>query len=115
MGFLVFIALGFTVPFLIFGFYVFPYFYRKKTVSRMKVFLFSLGLGIICAFLTYVMAPDAFIDPSTGSGGKHPCAVCGKTEGTRQITAQAGNGKWDENWYCKRHYADAWKYYYGNE
>ena len=44
----------------------------------------------------------------------HKCTICGKTEGTRQITAQAG-GKWDENWYCSEHYADAWQYYYGDK
>ena len=47
-------------------------------------------------------------------GSSKKCAICGKRDGLRQITAQAGNGKWDENWYCIEHYADAWQYYYGN-
>ena len=47
------------------------------------------------------------------SGNSHRCAICGKTEKTRQITAQTANGKWDEYWYCPEHYADAWQYYYG--
>ncbi len=46
---------------------------------------------------------------------KHKCAICGETEGTTQITAQAANGKWDDSWYCPKHYADAWQYYYGNK
>lgn len=45
---------------------------------------------------------------------KHPCAICHKTEGTRQINNNKIGGEWDENWYCKEHYADAWQYYYGN-
>ena len=53
--------------------------------------------------------------PTKTTTEKHKCAICGKTEGTRQITAQAGNGKWDENWYCQKHYADAWQYYYGDK
>ena len=44
---------------------------------------------------------------------KHPCSICGKTDGTRQITAKAANGQWDDGWYCDKHYADAWQYYYG--
>lgn len=45
---------------------------------------------------------------------KHPCAICGKTDGTRQINNSKIGGKWDENWYCDEHYADAWQYYYGD-
>ena len=45
---------------------------------------------------------------------QHPCAICGKTEGTTQINNSKIGGKWDENWYCKKHYADAWQYYYGD-
>ena len=52
---------------------------------------------------------------SNNSTEKHECIICGKTEGTRQITAQAANGKWDEAWYCEEHYADAWQYYYGDK
>lgn len=44
---------------------------------------------------------------------EHPCAICGKTEGTKQINNNQIGGQWDENWYCTKHYADAWQYYYG--
>lgn len=48
-------------------------------------------------------------------GSSKKCVICGKRDGLRQITAQAGNGKWDDSWYCIEHYADAWQYYYGND
>lgn len=118
MGFLVVIALMLTGAFFCFGIAAAPFIYKNRTVSHKKAFLVSFGLAIICAFLMYLNAPEAFSNTSSGtssgSHGKHPCAVCGKTEGTKKITAKAGNGEWDENWYCSKHYADAWQYYYGN-
>ena len=44
----------------------------------------------------------------------HKCAICGSTEDTKQINNNGIGGKEDLNWYCTKHYADAWQYYYGD-
>ena len=75
--------------------------------------IYKIIAGIL--FLVFVGFVVAMCLDSSGStsGSSHRCAICGKTEKTRQITAQAANGKWDDSWYCPEHYADAWQYYYG--
>lgn len=73
--------------------------------------------GKPCAYHVYVLESEDFEFDSKddNSEGKHPCAICGKTEGTKQINNSQIGGKWDDNWYCTEHYADAWQYYYGDK
>ena len=66
-----------------------------------------LRISLIIVFLLTVLLAGC------SSGGKR-CAICGKKDDLRQITAKTSSGEWDENWYCAEHYADAWQYYYGN-
>lgn len=57
---------------------------------------------------------DVHSGSSSNSVSSYKCAICGKTDGLRQITAQTSDGRSDNYWYCIEHYADAWQYYYGN-
>ena len=67
-------------------------------------------IGVIIISFAFI----AIFAGGTGSSSGHRCAICGKTEGTRQITAKTSSGQFDDNWYCSEHYADAWQYYYGD-
>ena len=48
-------------------------------------------------------------ESSRHSSSPTKCVICGKGPAT-QITTTAK----DYNYYCAKHYADAWQYYYGN-
>lgn len=71
-------------------------------------FAISIIIGLIMAFALQMPTYES------SSTTKHKCVICGKTEGTKQINNNKIGGKWDEEWYCTKHYADAWQYYYGN-
>ncbi len=69
-----------------------------------------LAVSIIGSILFIYTLPSG---NSSSSASSHACCICGKTEGTTQITAQTKSG-YDDNWYCEEHYASAWQYYYGD-
>ena len=70
-------------------------------------------LLVLWIIMFSVSGEHKYGDTSSSAKAAHKCCICGTTEGTTQITAKTKSG-WDDNWYCKKHYADAWQYYYGN-
>lgn len=82
------------------------------------ILIISIAIGVVGAYyngtpLEEVQKREEYRKKSYGNE-KHACAICGSTEDTRQINNNKIGGKWDENWYCTKHYASAWQYYYGN-
>ena len=66
-----------------------------------------LGLILIIVFVVLLFGSCTGC-LNGGSSGKR-CTICGSTSGLRHITNSVG----DNAWYCSKHYADAWQYYYG--
>lgn len=82
-----------------------------KTEKSLKIGVIILMVVLIIFFAGVWISSES----SSSSASSHACCICGKTEGTRQITAKTSSGRYDYNWYCQKHYADAWQYYYGGQ
>ncbi len=83
---------------------------QKWRAERKNRLLTYFICGVVCCVIG---AGCIWIENGGLEDDKARCTICGTTEDLRHITAPPGIT--DTDWYCSKHYADAWQYYYGDK